>query len=71
MSEEGKYLSISYSQVIGKVEHYALELLEQSLVPFLDHEISYLIQEANDVIIEFLGWFIVFLILFDQAYKAL
>ena len=63
MSEEGKYLSISDSQVIGKVEDDTLKLFQHSLVPFLDHEVCNLIQEANDVIIQLLGRLIVFLVL--------
>ena len=65
------YLSISCPQVVGKVYHDALELLKQGLVPFLDHEVGHLIQEADDIVVQLLGWLSVFLVLLDQAYEAL
>ncbi len=64
-------LSISDPQVLGQVYHDALELLKLGLVPSFNHEVGHLIQEANDVVIEFFGWHRVFLVLLDQAYEAL
>ena len=64
-------LSISDPQVLGQVYHDALELLKLGLVPSFDHEVGHLIQETDDVVIEFFGWHRVLLILLDQADEAL
>ena len=47
-------LSISDPQVLGQVYHDALELLKLGLVPSFNHEVGHLIQEAHDIVIEFL-----------------
>ena len=64
-------LSISNSQVICQIVQNALELLKQGLMPFFDHKVGHLIQEADDIVVQFFGWLPILLILLHQAYKAL
>ena len=40
-------------------------------MPLLNHEVGHLIQEAYDIVVQFLGWLGVLLVLLDQAYEAL
>ena len=60
------YLSISDSQILSQIDYDAVKLLEQGLMPFLDHEVGYLIQEAYDVVVQLLGRLGVLLVLFDE-----
>lgn len=50
------YLSISDSQVFRQINYDAVKLFEQGLMPFLNHEVGHLIQEAYDIVVQFLGW---------------
>ena len=64
-------LSISDSQVLGKIEHDTLKLFQQSLIALLDHEVGHLIQEADYIVVQLFGRLSVLLILPDQADEAL
>ena len=49
----------------------ALKLLEQGLMPFLDHKVGNLIQELDDVVVQFFGGLPILLILLHHAHQAL